>query len=93
MGKQCNYCLCRVCNKIRCPRGKFHCMPCYHGCVLECDFFLNKRVSKIYKIKRDQGEGDAYVLDKGTLKASLEAENQRHRRALQNIVKLYKSRE
>lgn len=49
---QCNYCLCKVCNKRRCPRGKYHCMPCYHGTILECKFFLHKKVNRVYRIKR-----------------------------------------
>lgn len=48
---RCHYCLCKVCNKTRCPRGKYHCMPCYHGTVLECPFFLHKKVAKVYRIR------------------------------------------
>lgn len=51
MTPRCAYCLCRVCNKIQCPRGKYHCIPCYHGTILDCTFFLHKKVSKIYHIK------------------------------------------
>lgn len=67
-------------------------MPCYHGVILDCDFFVHKRLTKIYRINRKSGEADL-VLDKGSLKSSIEAENQRHRKALHDIVKLYKSRE
>lgn len=49
---QCNYCLCKVCNKIRCPRGKYHCLPCYHGTILECRFFQHKKVTRVYHINR-----------------------------------------
>lgn len=52
MIRQCSYCLCKVCNKVRCPRGRYHCMPCYHGTILECDFFMHKRVTKTYRIVR-----------------------------------------
>lgn len=48
---KCTYCLCRVCNKVRCPRGKYHCMPCYHGQILDCDFFMHKKVTRIYRVK------------------------------------------
>lgn len=27
-------------------------MPCYHGTVLDCPFFMHKKVTKIYRIKR-----------------------------------------
>lgn len=52
VGRTCYYCLCRVCNKIQCPRGRYHCSPCYHGQILDCDFFLHKKVSKVYRIKK-----------------------------------------
>lgn len=48
----CAYCLCRVCNRIQCPRGRYHCMPCYHGQVLECDFFMNKQSTIVFRVKR-----------------------------------------
>ena len=48
----CTYCLCRICNPVRCPRGRYHCMPCYHGTVLECPFFLHKQVTRVYRIKK-----------------------------------------
>lgn len=50
--RDCSYCLCQRCNKIRCPRGKFHCLPCYHGTVLDCPFFLHKQVTRVYRIKK-----------------------------------------
>lgn len=49
---RCAYCLCRVCNPIRCPRGRYHCLPCYHGTVLDCPFFIHKRVTKVFRIKK-----------------------------------------
>ena len=51
MGR-CTYCLCRVCNRIQCPRGRYHCLPCYHGTILQCDFFMHKQVTKVYRIKK-----------------------------------------
>ena len=51
VGRTCYYCLCRVCNRIQCPRGRYHCLPCYHGQILDCDFFMHKKVSKVYRIK------------------------------------------
>lgn len=50
--RDCTYCLCKRCNKIQCPRGRYHCMPCYHGTVLECAFFMNKQSTRIYHIKK-----------------------------------------
>ncbi len=49
---KCAYCLCRVCSKVRCPRGKYHCLPCYHGTVLDCPFFIHKKMTRIYRIKK-----------------------------------------
>lgn len=51
MGR-CTYCLCRVCNKVQCPRGRYHCLPCYHGTILQCDFFMHKQVTKVYRINK-----------------------------------------
>jgi hypothetical protein len=48
----CAYCLCRVCSKVRCPRGKYHCLPCYHGTVLDCPFFVHKKMTRVYRIKK-----------------------------------------
>lgn len=50
--RDCTYCLCQRCNKVRCPRGRFHCMPCYHGTVLDCPFFIHKKSSRVYRIKK-----------------------------------------
>ena len=49
---RCVYCLCRVCNPIRCPRGRYHCLPCYHGTVLDCPFFIHKQMTKVFRIKK-----------------------------------------
>ena len=49
---KCAYCLCRACSKVRCPRGKYHCLPCYHGTVLDCPFFIHKKMTRIYRIKK-----------------------------------------
>ena len=49
---KCAYCLCRVCSKVRCPRGKYHCLPCYHGTVLDCPFFIHKKMTRVYRIKK-----------------------------------------
>lgn len=49
---KCAYCLCRVCSKVRCPRGKYHCLPCYHGTVLDCPFFVHKKMTRVYRIKK-----------------------------------------
>lgn len=50
--RDCSYCLCQRCNKVRCPRGRYHCMPCYHGTVLDCPFFLHKKMTRVYRIKK-----------------------------------------
>ena len=50
--RDCSYCLCQRCNKVRCPRGRFHCMPCYHGTVLDCPFFVHKKMTRVYRIKK-----------------------------------------
>ena len=50
--RDCTYCLCQRCNKVRCPRGRYHCMPCYHGTVLDCPFFLHKKSTRVYRIKK-----------------------------------------
>ena len=50
--QRCAYCLCRVCNPIRCPRGRYHCMPCVHGTVLDCPFFIHKQMTKVFRIKK-----------------------------------------
>lgn len=49
---KCAYCLCRVCSKVRCPRGRYHCLPCYHGTVLDCPFFIHKKMTRVYRIKK-----------------------------------------
>ena len=110
---RCSYCLCRVCNKVRCPRGKYHCIPCYHGTILECDFFMHRQVTKVYRIKKRSpairvddleklrdtinlilGTGDGQIdLIHYSLKSSLDAEEQRHRRALKEILEHFKSNE
>lgn len=51
MGR-CTYCLCRVCNPVRCPRGRYHCIPCYHGTILDCQFFVHKQMTKVFRINR-----------------------------------------
>lgn len=48
----CTYCLCCRCNKVRCPRGRYHCLPCYHGTVLDCPFFLHKKMTRVYRITK-----------------------------------------
>lgn len=48
----CIYCLCRRCNPVRCPRGRYHCLPCYHGTVLDCPFFVHKQMTRVYRIKK-----------------------------------------
>lgn len=86
----CLECLCRVCTKAGCPRGAYHCLPCHSGTVLDCDFFIHKKVSKIYRLK--VGECPAYVWDRGSLRASLEYEQLRHRQRVKAIIQLYKNR-
>lgn len=49
---KCAYCLCCRCTKVRCPRGRYHCLPCYHGTVLDCPFFDHKQVTRYYRIKK-----------------------------------------
>ncbi len=102
---RCAYCLCRVCNPVRCPRGRYHCLPCYHGAVLDCPFFIHRKMTKVYRIKklspairRDQleqlrdtinlilGDGQVDLVRPQSLKEALAAEEQRHKRALREIV-------
>lgn len=52
VNRTCYYCLCRVCTKIQCPRGRYHCLPCYHGQIIECDFFTHKQITKVFHIKQ-----------------------------------------
>lgn len=50
VNRTCYYCLCRYCTRVQCPRGKYHCMPCYHGQILDCDFFQHRKIAKYFKI-------------------------------------------
>lgn len=86
----CNNCLCHVCYKINCPRGTYHCLPCHNGPVLECDYFIHKKVSQIYKVKSENGEN--LILDRGTLAQSLAYESARHKRNVKAILEFYKNR-
>ena len=52
--RTCYYCLCRVCTRVQCPRGRYHCMPCYHGQIIDCDFFQHRKVARYFKIVRHQ---------------------------------------
>ena len=109
---RCSYCLCRVCNPIRCPRGRYHCLPCHHGIVLDCPFFIHKRMTKVFRIKklspairqaeleklRDTinlilGDGQIDLGQPKSIREALEQENQRHKRALREIVNNSKYRE
>lgn len=102
---RCAYCLCRVCNPIRCPRGRHHCLPCYHGTVLDCPFFIHKQMTRVFRIKslspairqadleklRDTinlilGDGQVDLVEPKTLREALEQEEQRHKRALKEII-------
>jgi len=50
---RCQYCLCQICTKTGCPRGRWHCHygRCFHDPVLECDFLTRRKVTRIYHIK------------------------------------------
>lgn len=50
---RCRYCLCKICTRISCPRGRWHCHygRCFHEAVHECDFFTRRKVTRIYRIK------------------------------------------
>ena len=50
VNQRCYYCLCRYCTKVQCPRGRYHCAPCYHGQVLDCDFFQHRKMVKYFRI-------------------------------------------
>ena len=50
VNSRCYYCLCRYCTRLQCPRGRYHCAPCYHGQILDCDFFHHKKIVKYYRI-------------------------------------------
>lgn len=88
----CLSCLCHVCNKVQCPKGKYHCLPCRSGVVLDCDFFNHRNVSKIYHIKPQVSDAHL-ILDKGSLRSSLEWEQMRHRQAVRDIVSYYKNKD
>lgn len=103
---RCTYCLCHVCDMFNCPWGRYHCLPC-HGQVLDCDFFRNKLVSKVYRIKKRSPAVrlddlvklketiDQILADRNeeqpepqkSIQVQLAEENQRHRRALREIIK------
>lgn len=102
----CTYCLCARCTKRRCPRGRYHCLPCYHGTVLDCPFFDHKKVTRYYHIKKRYpavSMKDLVTLYDAlseimnhveiteekpkSLQQLLKEEEQRHNKALRDIVK------
>ena len=58
---KCYYCLCDVCNLVKCPyKPKDKASICYRRCyrkgfthkpLLQCDFFVHKQKTKMYKVK------------------------------------------
>ena len=58
---KCYYCLCDVCNLVKCPyKPKDKASICYKRCylkgfekrpLLQCDFFVHKQKTKMYKVK------------------------------------------
>ena len=73
--------------------------------ILDCDFFMHKKVTKVYRIKKrspaiheDQlrqlrdtinlilGDGHDDLVKPQSLREALDQENQRHKRALREIV-------
>lgn len=92
---------------MRCPRGRYHCLPCYHGTVLDCPFFDHKKVTRYYHIKKRypsismkdlitlydalsaimHGVDQAAETRPKSLRQLLKEEEQRHNKALKDIVR------
>lgn len=57
----CHWCLCRVCTLRKCPRNN-HCLVClYRWPVKECDFFENRYMVGIRRIRKRKSNPKRFV--------------------------------
>lgn len=57
----CYGCICLYCTRMQCPYKGCRCVSCQSddlGRVLDCDFFLNRRTVRVFKVKRKYRKED-----------------------------------